>query len=108
MPGRYNPGMDREKVIQILRDAMPELRSRFRVAELSLFGSFARGDNRPDSDVDVLVRFEPGATVTLFTLGGLLNDLEERLGRKVDVIEDNPRMRADFRDEVERDRRRVA
>lgn len=100
--------MDREKVIQILRDAMPELRRKFRVAELSLFGSFARGDNRPDSDVDVLVRFEPGATVTLFTLGGLLNDLEELLGRKVDVVEDSPRMRADFREEVERDIRRVA
>ncbi len=54
------------------------------------------------------MRFEPGATVTLFTLGGLLNDLEELLGPKVDVVEDSPRMRADFREEVERDIRRVA
>lgn len=99
--------MDREKVIQILRDAMPELRRKFRVAELSLFGSFARGDNRPDSDVDVLVRFEPGATVTLFTLGGLLNDLEELLGRKVD-LGTHSSLRPRLRQTVETEMLRVA
>lgn len=99
--------MDREKVIQILRDAMPELRRKFRVAELSLFGSFARGDNRPDSDVDVLVRFEPGATVTLFTLGGLLNDLEELLGRKVD-LGTHGSLRPRLRQTVETEMLRVA
>ncbi len=49
-----------------------------------IFGSVARGDARPDSDIDVLVDLEPGRS--LFDLGGLLIDLQDILGRDVDVV----------------------
>jgi predicted nucleotidyltransferase len=49
-----------------------------------VFGSVARGEARPDSDVDFLVDLEPGRS--LFDLGGLLMELQDLLGRKVDVV----------------------
>jgi hypothetical protein len=50
-----------------------------------LFGSVARGDNRPDSDVDFLVEMEPGRS--LLDVGALLMELQDLLGRKVDIVE---------------------
>lgn len=49
-----------------------------------LFGSVARGDERPDSDIDLLVELEPGRS--LLDLIGLENDLADALGRKVDAV----------------------
>jgi predicted nucleotidyltransferase len=49
-----------------------------------LFGSAARGEARPDSDIDVLVEFESGRT--LLDRIGMIQDLEDLLGRKVDVV----------------------
>lgn len=57
------------------------------VARLPLFGSILRDDFRPESDIDVLVEFEPGARVTLFTLGGMQQELSVMLGREVDLKE---------------------
>jgi predicted nucleotidyltransferase len=51
-----------------------------------VFGSVARGEARPDSDVDLLVEMEAGRS--LLDLGGLLMDLQALLGRKVDVVTD--------------------
>lgn len=53
--------------------------------DVRVFGSVARGDARPDSDVDFLVELEPGRTV--LDLSGLILDLEDALGRKVHVVE---------------------
>jgi len=50
---------------------------------IELFGSAARGEDRPDSDVDFIVELEPGRS--LLDLIGLANDLEAALGRKVDA-----------------------
>jgi len=52
--------------------------------DVRIFGSVARGDDGMDSDVDFLVNLEPGRS--LFDLGGLLMDLQDLLGRKVDVV----------------------
>lgn len=76
--------MDKEEVIQILRANRPAL-ARFHVRSLSVFGSVARGEGRPDSDIDILVEFEPGARVGLFSFARLQRYLEERLGKKVDL-----------------------
>ena len=54
-----------------------------------LFGSFARGEETPQSDVDIL--FVPGRSgkpFTLFTMGGMYMDLKELLGREVDLVEE--------------------
>lgn len=59
---------------------------RHQIARLSLFGSTLRGTNRPDSDVDLLVEFEPGATPGLLTIAQIEIELSELLGgRRVDL-----------------------
>ena len=60
---------------------------RWRVTEFSLFGSTARGDVRPDSDVDVLVSFEPGAPWSLWDLSAMRVELEAIFAREVDLVE---------------------
>jgi len=70
---------------------------RYRVRELSLFGSAARGEMRPDSDIDLLVEFLPNADVGLVEHAGLMLDLARLLGRKVDLVSKNglkPRIRS--------------
>jgi len=67
-----------------IRNLKPEIERRFKAKEIQLFGSIVRGEQRGDSDIDVLVEFEEGAD--LFDLVGLANFLEEQLQRKVDVV----------------------
>ena len=57
------------------------------VTSVKVFGSFARKQVRPDSDLDLLI--EASAPTTPFFPGGFIADLEERLGRKVDIVEDS-------------------
>lgn len=76
--------MDMENVLRRLRELKPWLRERYKVVEIELFGSFVRGDQRKDSDIDVLVEFDEGAD--LFDLVGLGLYLEEKLGCHVDVV----------------------
>ena len=64
---------------------LAELCRRHGVSSLSLFGSAVRGELRADSDVDVLVEFEPGTRVSYFTLGDLQQDLTDLFGRHVDL-----------------------
>jgi len=71
--------------IQIDRDKIAEFCARHHIRRLSLFGSVLRDDFGPDSDVDVLVEFEPGFTAGLITLGGMEIELASILGRKVDL-----------------------
>ncbi|MFA7344608.1 MAG: nucleotidyltransferase domain-containing protein [Terrimicrobiaceae bacterium] len=56
------------------------------VGRVELFGSVARGQGRPGSDVDLLVEFLPGSDIGLFEMGALKEDLEERLGCRVDLV----------------------
>ncbi len=70
----------REKRAEILR--LAEVHG---CRNVRVFGSFATGENRPDSDVDFLVDMEPGRTI--FDLARLLGDLRDLLGTQVDVIE---------------------
>ena len=72
----------REDILVALRNAKPLLDS-FGVAQVSLFGSFARDEAREDSDVDVLVEFaEP---IAMFDFVRLQRELGERIGRKVEL-----------------------
>jgi hypothetical protein len=78
------PPLKRDEVIRRLRDAEPEIRS-LGVERLALFGSVLRNEARPESDVDVLVSFAPGAK-SFARLLALTDLLEERLGRLVEVV----------------------
>ncbi len=73
-----------EELLRSKRDAILATAARHGVTKLRVFGSFARGDARPDSDVDFLI--ERGPQRTPFFPGGLVADLEELLGRQVDVV----------------------
>jgi uncharacterized protein len=74
---------------QIDQTRLTELCRRYRVRELSVFGSAARGEMRPDSDIDLLVEFLPHAKVDLLDHAGLMLDLAQLLGRKVDLVSKN-------------------
>ncbi len=56
------------------------------IERLSLFGSALRGELTPESDIDLLVEYEPDARVGLFDMGGHLMDLQDIVGRKVDLV----------------------
>lgn len=76
--------MDRDGVLTILRRNEAQLRAAG-VQRLRLFGSVARGDQNPESDVDIAVSMDPSRRWTLFTLGHIYEDLREMLGGNVDV-----------------------
>lgn len=71
--------------LKIPRKEIAEFCKKNHIRKLSLFGSSLRDDFRPDSDVDILVEFEPGASVGLIRLAGLELELSEIFGRKVDL-----------------------
>jgi predicted nucleotidyltransferase len=71
--------------IRIPKDQIAEYCKRNQVRRLSLFGSVLREDFGPDSDVDVLVEFEPGTRIGLIRLSGLEIELGNIVGRKVDL-----------------------
>jgi predicted nucleotidyltransferase len=71
--------------LDIDRERLAELCRRYHVAKLELFGSRAKGTARPDSDVDLLVTFEPGQTPGLEFVS-LCDEFEVLFGHKVDVL----------------------
>jgi len=72
------------EVLEKNREAIREATRRFNAANPRVFGSVARGEDGADSDLDILVDALPGTT--LFDLGGLLEELKEILGVKVDLV----------------------
>jgi uncharacterized protein len=88
--------MQRDEALTILKAHMPELKARFGVQSLYLFGSTARDEASGGSDVDVLVVFRPDAGAGFFTLSRLKSHLEELFGCTVDLLTPgaiHPRMR---------------
>ncbi len=88
--------MDRNTAIARLKAHEAELRA-MGVSGLSLFGSVARGEARPDSDIDVAVRLDAARRVTLFDLAEVNHRLEAMLGTKVDLVSEGglkPRFKA--------------
>ncbi|SEE46725.1 hypothetical protein SAMN05519104_6205 [Rhizobiales bacterium GAS188] len=84
------------------KDALASLCQRYRIRRLSLFGSTLKGFARPDSDVDLLVEFEPEAKPSLLTMAEIELELSPLLGgRKVD-LRTAPDLSRYFRDEVVR------
>ncbi len=73
--------------IDIPDERLAESCRKWKVKELSLFGSILRDDFRPDSDVDVLVVFSPDATWSLWDLFDMREELQQLFGREVDLVE---------------------
>lgn len=81
---KTTPVATQEEVLHVLREAMPSLREKYRVGTLSLFGSFARNEQSPESDVDLIVEYTRGPYLDNHL--GLKEELAELLGRKADVV----------------------
>ncbi len=76
--------MNRAQALQVLTHAKPELARRFGVVRLALFGSMARDEARPGSDVDIVVSFDGPATSRRYF--GVQFHLEDALGCSVDLV----------------------
>lgn len=86
--------MTGKELIETKKDEIQAIADRHGVRRLRVFGSVARGESGPDSDVDFVVLFEEGRS--LLDQASLLVDLQDLLGIKVDVVSEggiNPRMR---------------
>ncbi|MCG3196259.1 MAG: nucleotidyltransferase family protein [Candidatus Omnitrophica bacterium] len=73
--------------VQLDAEVLAEFCRKWRIRELSLFGSVLRNDFGPESDLDFLVSFLPDAGWDLFDLITMKQELEERFGRPVDLVE---------------------
>ena len=93
---------ERDRVLALLRGQEPELRA-LGVKRLRLFGSLARGEPRPESDVDLLAELDHSFKFSLIDHVGLEYDLADLLGRRVDLSTAPWKMRPRMRERVERD-----
>lgn len=78
--------MNKGQVIATLKSHEPELRHRG-VLHAALFGSVARGDNHPDSDVDIMIEVDPEAHITVFGYVGLKDYIASLFTVPVDVVD---------------------
>lgn len=77
--------MNREEIIARLRENEVALR-KLGVAHAALFGSRARGDQRPTSDTDIMIEFDPAARITIFDYAGLKDYIAGLFDGHVDVV----------------------
>jgi uncharacterized protein len=94
-----------ERVIATLRAHEAELRQAG-LRSLSLFGSVARGETEPDSDIDLAAEFDPAARMDLLRLTALEHRIAELVGRPVDLLPE-PVEKHRLQDQINRDRRRA-
>ncbi len=77
--------MNLQEIKQTLKERMPEIKEKYGVKNLYIFGSYVRGEQTPESDIDILVEFEKGKK-TFRNYMGLKFYLEELFGIKVDLV----------------------
>jgi predicted nucleotidyltransferase len=80
----HRPSPSLDEVLSILREHRPELRRHHGIAWLGVFGSYARGEQQPDSDIDLLVEFDP--VPGLWAYSNAERELERLLQAKVDLV----------------------
>lgn len=90
-----------DEALDTLRKAEAELRAKG-IAHAGVFGSTARGEQRPDSDVDIVIAFEPSARISIYDFVGIQENIAELFDTSVDVI-DQRGLKPRVRENVERD-----
>lgn len=91
---------DLDRIREILKENEDVIAKEFKAEIVGIFGSYARGEQKKESDVDIVVRFREGAS--LFDLVGLADFLEEKLGIKVDVVSERA-IRPELKDHILKD-----
>ena len=81
----YDGAMKRDEVLRKLKEAEADLRAKG-VAHAALFGSVARGEDRPDSDIDIMVDLDPDLVVTIFDYVGVKDFISDMFNDPVDVV----------------------
>ena len=97
---RYTYYMSNSCTIDEIKSKVSAKASQYGVKKVYLFGSYARGEASPGSDIDICI--EKGSIRTLFELSGFCQDLEESLGNKVDLVTTSG-LSGDFREQIEKD-----
>jgi hypothetical protein len=92
--------MNREEIIDFLSAHKTEFKQNFGLVKIGLFGSYARGENFEDSDIDIVVELKKP---DLFYLIGIKQTVEDALGAKVDVVRLRDKMNKSLRYRIERD-----
>jgi len=91
--------MNSDTVLKRLKTAKNEIENRYNIQLIGIFGSFAKGKETTKSDIDILARYGKG--MTLFDDSAITLFLEDRLQRKIDLVDDAS-IRPEFRDEIRR------
>lgn len=99
-PNDRAPAPSRQQVIALLSQHLPEWRRLYGIQDLTLFGSLARNEATPQSDVDLCVSLDPP---TPFALVHFQQAVEQQLGLRVDVVTRWPGMNPALKREIERD-----
>ena len=98
--------MNKNVFVDLPEDRIREYCASQPIQRLSVFGSAARNELTPESDVDLLVEYETDARIGLFGMGGHLMDFQDIVGRKVDLV--TPKGLCPYiRDEVLEDARQI-
>ena len=74
----------KQVVVSKLRTFFPA----YPIEKAWVFGSYARGEETRESDIDIMVRFDKDAHITLFDYAGIMNDLENLFHRKIDLVQE--------------------
>ncbi|NHV06199.1 MAG: nucleotidyltransferase family protein [Thaumarchaeota archaeon] len=93
-----------EEIKKKLEEIKPSLKEKYGVKKIGVFGSYVRGEEKEESDLDVLVEFEESKSLSLLDFIRLENYLSDELGIKVDLVEKDslkPRIRKHVLEEVE-------
>lgn len=100
--------------LEELRARIAPVAEKYRLPKVYVFGSYARGEATPESDVDLIIDRNGSTIRTLFDMGGLYNELEEALEKSIDLVTEQtlkqpPSRYTDllFREEVRRERKEI-
>jgi predicted nucleotidyltransferase len=87
LPKKFNQEIENVKdlreIIRLLEEAKPELARRHGIQRLAVFGSYARGDQREESDVDILIEVDPSIGLRFVDLA---DEIETKLGLRAEVV----------------------
>ncbi len=77
-----------EDIKSLLKDLQPELARKYKIKEIGIFGSWVKGEQKRNSNLDILVEFEENAEISLFDFIEIKEYLIKKIGVKVDLVEE--------------------